>query len=129
MWKNGRRWLLTTVCTLAMLVGLSVSSSAPATLADLPASQHYRLVASEVEIPPATEVQPAYQVSSQGSEYYHLVASGIGNVPVAIKSDSYIVNEGIVLQAEVVPPMESESYRVGGIVPYRVFLTIVVRGS
>jgi len=111
-----------------MLVGLIVSTSAPATLADVSASEHYRLVVSEVENAPAASQSP-YQVSSQSSEHYHLAASGIGDVPTAMGSDAYRVNEGIVLQAEVVPPMESESYKGGGEVPWRICLPLVLRSQ
>jgi hypothetical protein len=44
-------------------------------------------------------------------------------------SEAYVVNEGVVLQAEVQAPTESESYRGGGEVPREVFLPLVLRGS
>ena len=94
-----RHWL-TAACALVLLAGLVVGTPAPATLAGAPASEQYRLVASEV-----------------------------GSPPVAMQSASYDLNEGVVLQAEAEPAMESETYRVSGIVPYRVYLPIVVRGS
>ena len=125
---NAPCWRLVVGCTLAIVVGLIVSTSAPAALADVPASEHYRLVASEVENAPAA-AQSSYQVSSQSSEHYHLAASGIGDVPTAMGSDSYKVNEGIVLQAEVVRPMESESYKGGGEVPWKIWLPLVVRSQ
>ena len=126
---NTRRWFLTALCTLAILIGLIASASAPATLAEFAASERYRLVASEVEKVRATVVQPAYLVPSQGSEYYHLVASGIGDIPIAMESGSYTVNEGIVVRAEVVPPMQSEHYKAGGEVPRRAYLPLVLRRS
>jgi hypothetical protein len=44
-------------------------------------------------------------------------------------SESFVVNEGIVLQAEVVAPMESETYRGGGEVPREVFLPLLLRDA
>jgi hypothetical protein len=44
-------------------------------------------------------------------------------------SDSYAVNEGVAILAEVAPPMESEDYRGGGEVPRKVYLPLVLRVS
>jgi len=94
-----RRWLIIG-CTVALLAGLILAESALPTRAVASVSEQYRLVAFEV-----------------------------GNLPVAMQSDSYMVNEGVATQAETAPAMESENYQVSGIVPYRVYLPIVVRAS
>jgi hypothetical protein len=113
-------------CALAILAGLIAGQSAPSSLADFPTSEHYRLAASEVEIP---SMLSASQVLNQGSEHYRLAAAGTGDVPVAIQSESYMVNEGVVLQAEVAPPAESENYQSGGEIPQKVYLPLVLRDS
>jgi hypothetical protein len=95
---NTRRWLITG-CVLAMLAGLIVSTSVPPTLAEMPVSEHYRLVASD-----------------------------LGDVLVKMESDSYELNEGVVVQAEVAAPMESGNYRVGGIVGYWAYLPLALKG-
>ena len=94
---NIRRWLIAGRA-LAVLTGLLVSTSVPSSLADVSVSEHYRLVASEV-----------------------------GNAPAAMQSESYMINDGIVLQAEVAPPMESENYKSGGEVSQKIYLPLVLR--
>jgi hypothetical protein len=92
-----KHWLIIG-CALAVLVGLLISKSAPSSLADVSVSEHYRLVAAEV-----------------------------GNAPAAMQSESYVMNEDVVLQAQVAPPMESENYKSGGEVPHKVYLPLVLR--
>jgi hypothetical protein len=69
----------------------------------------------------------ASQVLTQGSENYRLTAAGIGDVPVAIQSEFYVVNEGVVLQAEVALPAESENYHSGGETSQEVYVPLVLR--
>lgn len=93
---NARRCLIAG-CTLALLVWLAATSSIPPRLAGASASQQYQLVASQV-----------------------------GSPPVALQSDSYALNEGVALQAEVAPVMKSENYQVEGIITSRqVYLPLV----
>jgi hypothetical protein len=42
-------------------------------------------------------------------------------------SESFVVNEGVVLHAEIAAPMESETYRGGGQVSWEVFLPLALR--
>lgn len=94
-----RRWLIVgSGCALVVLAALSFSMSAPPTLADAPTSEHYQLASSEA-----------------------------GNPPAAMQSVSYVLNEGVALQAEVAPPMGSEHYRASGLVPHKVYLPLVLK--
>jgi hypothetical protein len=95
--------------------------------AGAPASEHYRLTSFETEATPVE--QPLAETPDQGSEHYQRAASGIGEVPAAMESEGYQVNDGIVSPAEVAPPADSESYHGGGIVPWRVNLPVVLRAS
>ena len=116
---NIRYWLVAG-CVLALLIGLVFSTSALPTLAKDPVSVRYRLDAS---------MQLAPYPAKQGSGNYRLVVSQVGNVPSALASDSYAVNKGIAVQAEVAQPMESENYQVSGIVPYKIYLPLVLKTS
>ncbi len=94
---NMRYWL-TVGITLVALVGLAITGGGAPLLAGAPASEHYSLASSEV-----------------------------GSVPIEAGTASYALNEGVALQAEVAAPMLSESYRVGGITLYKVYLPLVLK--
>jgi len=88
------------VLALVVLASLIAGGRRYALLADAPASEHYRLAASEV-----------------------------GDVPAVMESAAYALNEGVALRAEVASPMGSECYRVGGgLAAYRVHLPLVLKG-
>ncbi len=88
------------VLALVVLASLIAGGWRYVLLADVPASEHYRLAASEV-----------------------------GDVPAVMESAAYALNEGVALQAEVASPMGSEHYRVGGgLAEYRVHLPLVLKG-
>lgn len=121
---NTRR-LLIIGCAAAILAGLIVGRSAPSSQAGFPASEHYRLVDASVDQAPAT----GGAARRAASGHYRLVASGIGDLPAVMQSDSYVLNEGVVLPAEIAPPTESENYQGGGEVPQKVFLPLVLKSS
>jgi hypothetical protein len=125
---NTLRWRIVVIFVLVLLVGLIIRTSPSETLAGYPVSEHYQLTV--VEVRGALEEKiPGYQMSVEGSEQYHLVSSGIGDVPQVMGSDSYTINEGVVLQAEIALPMESEHYRSGGEVLRIVYLPMVLSSS
>ena len=63
------------------------------------------------------------------SEHYRLAASEVGDVPAVMESAAYALNEGVALRAEANSPMGSERYRVGGgRAAYRVQLPLVLKG-
>ena len=63
------------------------------------------------------------------SEHYRLIVSGIGNVPTAMQSTIYMLNEGVAAQFEVAPPMKSERHSVGGVTLPKIYLPLVLKNQ
>jgi hypothetical protein len=124
---NTRHWLVIGLA-LVVLVGLLVSPPAPTASAPLLAAQQHPPALLDAGAAP-DRARSAHQALGMESENYHLVAAGIGSIPAEMESNSYAVNQGITLLAQVALPMQSENYRAGGVVPQKTYLPLVLRNS
>jgi len=91
-----RNWLIG-ICTLIVLVNLLIITTTHQTLAE-----------------------------TSSSEQYQLTVFGLGSIPNAMQSSTYVINEGAATLPEVSPPMRSEHYQVDGVIVSKVFLPVVL---